>query len=210
MMAKDLKIYLNKDNVKNIIINDFKNELDIDIIDLSIKSISDNVAILQSNLLDSKLGVFSNTFAKLSINFDIKTEKKNDEEYWFVKPYFSFVDKKGVNYKTEVFSKEDLLIDFYYKYKNDRLELIPRKINNGFTRILFNFNNGENKKYYYIPILDLLTIRGICRKIYNCISFSIEVYKEGVWETIIIDKEDLISCINSLEKNSTSKVKYIH
>lgn len=208
MMAKDLKNYLNKKEIKNTIIEDFKKETNVDIKDLSIKFICDNAATLQSNFIDNKLDIFSNSINRFCILFDITIDKKNEEEFWYIKPYFSFIDKRNVVYKIDIFSKEDLLIYFYYKYENEKITIIPREISNGFARVIFDFNTGENKRYYYFPTLDLLTIRGICRKIFNCTSFSIEVYNNGSWETINIDKENLKNCKDILMKNSTSEIVF--
>lgn len=209
MMAKDLKKYLNCEKIKNIIINDFTKEIDINIIDLDIKFICDNVAIMQSNYIDKYLGILSNSFNKFKVLFEIKIDKKGEEEYLYIKPLFSFTDKKGIEYKIDVFTKEDLLLYFYYKIEDNLIIPIPKTVNNGFVRFSFEFDNGEVKKYLYTPTLDLLTIRAICRKTYNCKHFNIEVYNDGVWETIILDKENLNNCIYSLQKNSKSKVEYI-
>lgn len=207
-MAKDLKVLLEKK--KNIILKDFNELSKLDITNLTITSISDNAATLSSNYLDDKLGIFSKSFRNLRVSINIDIEDKNKScENWFLTSTFKYLGKQGDIKNSPIFDENDWNIDFKYEVESENFSLVKNEFQENNCKILLTFTENILPKTIFLDFFDDLTIKGKCRKVENCSTYSVEVFNNGNWEKIVLEKNIKDFCDYELNKNSIGNVKYI-
>lgn len=184
------KIDLIKKNL-NVIIRDFKNETEIEIKDLTFESFleKENKPIkLYSEFLDDKIGILSNNFKKVFVDFSITFHEEN---ILLIKCIFSYSHKNGGFNRISILDEYENELILKYNIENEKISLFKNKIEDGTLKIVISHTDTQKdsifieRKYEEWRMLDIISNECHIKQIYmyemengNWESRNIEYFKK--------------------------------